>query len=103
MGITVKYLCFPLTAIIEIFFLVFRFPPSSPLKPYPKRPPYQKDVIEFPKWDDPPPGTSQENIPVRPLVMVSAVIEAGGLAAGELEKVCEPLGLVQFFVGWGDW
>uniref|UniRef100_A0AAA9T794 DEP domain-containing protein 1B n=1 Tax=Bos taurus TaxID=9913 RepID=A0AAA9T794_BOVIN len=48
---------------------LYRFPPSSPLKPYPKRPPYQKDVIEFPKWDDPPPGTSQENIPVRPLVM----------------------------------
>ncbi|KAI4561267.1 hypothetical protein MJG53_012331 [Ovis ammon polii x Ovis aries] len=42
---------------------LYRFPPSSPLKPYPKRPPYQKDVIKFPKWDDPPPGTSQENIP----------------------------------------
>ncbi|XP_040118503.1 DEP domain-containing protein 1B [Oryx dammah] len=48
---------------------LYRFPPSSPLKPYPKRPPYQKDVIKFPKWDDPPPGTSQENMPVRPLVM----------------------------------
>lgn len=66
--------------------MVFRFPPSSPLKPYPKRPPYQKDVIKFPKWNDPPPGTSQENIPVRPLVMVSASIEAGGLAVGEREK-----------------
>lgn len=86
-----------MTAIIEIFFLVFRFPPSSPLKPYPKRPPYQKDAIKFPKWNDPPPGTSQESIPVRPLVMVSAIIEADGLAAGEREKVCEPLGLVQFF------
>nr|XP_020763540.1 DEP domain-containing protein 1B isoform X2 [Odocoileus virginianus texanus] len=42
---------------------LYRFPPSSPLKPYPKRPPYQKDVIKFPKWNDPPPGTSQENIP----------------------------------------
>ena len=71
-GLLLRYLCFPLTAIIEIFFLVFRFPPSSPLKPYPKRPPYQKDIIKFPKWNDPPPGTSQENIPVRPLVMVSA-------------------------------
>ncbi|XP_013838145.2 DEP domain-containing protein 1B isoform X2 [Sus scrofa] len=42
---------------------LYRFPPSSPLKPYPKRPPYQKDVIKFPEWNDPLPGTSQENIP----------------------------------------
>lgn len=70
-----KYLCLPLTAVIENFFLGFRFPPSSPLKPYPKKPPYQKDVIKFPEWNDPPPGTSQENIPVRPVVMVSAVTE----------------------------
>lgn len=56
-----------------VFFLAFRFPPSSPLKPYPKRPPYQKDTIKFPEWNDTPPGVSQENIPVRPLVMVSAI------------------------------
>lgn len=53
----------------------FRFPPSSPLKPYPKKPLYQRDVIKFPEWNDPPPGTSQENIPVRPIVMVSSWIK----------------------------
>lgn len=66
-----------MTAILEISFLVFRFPPSSPLKPYPKKPAYQKDVIKFPEWNDPPPGTSQENIPVRPVVMVSVLLKAG--------------------------
>lgn len=74
-GLLLKYLCLPLTEIIEISFLVFRFPPSSPLKPYPKKPTYQKDAIKFPEWNDPPPGTSQENIPVRPLVMVSVLLK----------------------------
>lgn len=85
MGTIVKISVFP-TDCNNIFFLVFRFPPSSPLRPYPKRPPYQKDVIKFPEWDDPLPGTSQENIPVRPVVMVSAIIEAGGLAEGKIRN-----------------
>lgn len=70
-------LCLPLTAVIKISFLVFRFPPSSPLKPYPKKPAYQKDVIKFPEWNDPPQSTSQENIPVRPVVVVSVLLKDG--------------------------
>nr|XP_020862951.1 DEP domain-containing protein 1B isoform X2 [Phascolarctos cinereus] len=50
---------------------LYRFPPSSPLKPYPKRSPYQASVIKFPDWTDQPPGTTQENIPVRPIIMNS--------------------------------
>ncbi|KAL4683626.1 hypothetical protein H8959_021320, partial [Pygathrix nigripes] len=61
------------------------FPPSSPLKPYPKKPPYQKDVIKFPEWNDPPPGTSQENIPVRPVVMNSEMwYKRHSIAIGEV-------------------
>eukprot|EP00070_Physeter_catodon_P018793 XP_023978656.1 DEP domain-containing protein 1B isoform X3 [Physeter catodon] len=64
---------------------LYRFPPSSPLRPYPKRPPYQKDVIKFPEWNDPPPGTSQENIPVRPVVMNSEMwYKRHSIAIGEV-------------------
>ncbi|EPY78068.1 DEP domain-containing protein 1B [Camelus ferus] len=64
---------------------LYRFPPSSPLKPYPKRPPYQKEVIKFPEWNDPPPGTSQENIPVRPVVMNSELwFKRHSIAIGEV-------------------
>uniref|UniRef100_A0A7N4P3A6 DEP domain-containing protein 1B n=1 Tax=Sarcophilus harrisii TaxID=9305 RepID=A0A7N4P3A6_SARHA len=50
---------------------LYRFPPSSPLKPYPKRSPYKASVVKFPDWADQPPDTTQENIPVRPIVMNS--------------------------------
>ncbi|XP_054411564.1 DEP domain-containing protein 1B isoform X2 [Pongo abelii] len=64
---------------------LYRFPPSSPLKPYPKKPPYQKDVIKFPEWNDPPPGTSQESIPVRPVVMNSEMwYKRHSIAIGEV-------------------
>ncbi|XP_078221599.1 DEP domain-containing protein 1B isoform X3 [Callithrix jacchus] len=64
---------------------LYRFPPSSPLKPYPKKPPYQKDVIKFPEWNDPQPGTSQENIPVRPVVMNSEMwYKRHSIAIGEV-------------------
>uniref|UniRef100_A0A9L0SN76 DEP domain containing 1B n=1 Tax=Equus caballus TaxID=9796 RepID=A0A9L0SN76_HORSE len=64
---------------------LYRFPPSSPLKPYPKKPPYQKDVIKFPEWNDPPAGTSQENIPVRPVVMNSEMwYKRHSIAIGEV-------------------
>ncbi|XP_011847527.1 PREDICTED: DEP domain-containing protein 1B [Mandrillus leucophaeus] len=64
---------------------LYRFPPSSPLKPYPKKPPYQKDVIKFPEWNDPAPGTSQENIPVRPVVMNSEMwYKRHSIAIGEV-------------------
>lgn len=76
----------------RIFLLGFRFPPSSPLKPYPKKPLYQRDVIKFPEWNDPPPGTSQENIPVRPIVMVSAWIKDRRLIVGSILAIASFLG-----------
>ncbi|MGH0186245.1 UNVERIFIED_CONTAM: hypothetical protein FKN15_021001 [Acipenser sinensis] len=50
---------------------LYRFPPSSPLKPYPKRPQYtEKNCIpKFPKWDDYEPMSSQDKNPMRPLVL----------------------------------
>ncbi|XP_057645797.1 DEP domain-containing protein 1B [Chionomys nivalis] len=64
---------------------LYRFPPSSPLKPYPKKPLHQRDVIKFPEWNDPPPGTSQENIPVRPIVMNSEMwFKRHSIAIGEV-------------------
>ncbi|XP_052016068.1 DEP domain-containing protein 1B [Apodemus sylvaticus] len=64
---------------------LYRFPPSSPLKPYPKKPLYQRDVIKFPEWNDPLPGTSQENIPVRPIVMNSEMwFKRHSIAIGEV-------------------
>lgn len=47
-----------------------RFPPSSPLKPYPKKPSCGKEVIKFPDWNEPKAGTSQEHIPVKSVTMV---------------------------------
>ncbi|XP_004623123.1 DEP domain-containing protein 1B [Octodon degus] len=64
---------------------LYRFPPSSPLKPYPKKPPRQRDVIKFPDWSDSPPGTLQENIPVRPVVMNSEMwFKRHSIAIGEV-------------------
>uniref|UniRef100_A0A8C5Z8A1 DEP domain containing 1B n=1 Tax=Marmota marmota marmota TaxID=9994 RepID=A0A8C5Z8A1_MARMA len=64
---------------------LYRFPPSSPLKPYPKKPLYQKNIIKFPEWNDPPPGTSQENIPVRPVVLNSEMwFKRHSIAIGEV-------------------
>lgn len=47
-----------------------RFPPSSPLKPYPKKPSCGKEVIKFPDWNEPKAGTSQEHMPVKSVTMV---------------------------------
>ncbi|XP_071587707.1 DEP domain-containing protein 1B isoform X3 [Heliangelus exortis] len=44
---------------------LYRFPPSSPLKPYPKKPSCGKEVIKFPDWNEPKAGTSQDHIPVK--------------------------------------
>lgn len=48
----------------------YRFPPSSPLKPYPKKPSYGKEVIKFPDWNETKVGVSQEHIPVKSVTMV---------------------------------
>ncbi|XP_026504890.1 DEP domain-containing protein 1B isoform X1 [Terrapene carolina triunguis] len=64
---------------------LYRFPPSSPLKPYPTRPPYRKEVIKFPDWNVPEAGTSQEHIPVKPLMMNSEMwFKRHSIAIGEV-------------------
>ncbi|XP_039400535.1 DEP domain-containing protein 1B isoform X1 [Mauremys reevesii] len=64
---------------------LYRFPPSSPLKPYPTRPPYRKEVIKIPDWNVPEAGTSQEHIPVKPLMMNSEMwFKRHSIAIGEV-------------------
>ncbi|OXB60117.1 hypothetical protein ASZ78_008423 [Callipepla squamata] len=64
---------------------LYRFPPSSPLKPYPKKPSFGKEVIKFPDWNDPKAGTSQEHIPVKSVMMNSEMwYKRHSIAIGEL-------------------
>ncbi|XP_058846209.1 DEP domain-containing protein 1B-like isoform X1 [Acipenser ruthenus] len=66
-----------------------RFPPSSPLKPYPKRPQYtEKNCIpKFPKWDDYEPMSSQDKNPMRPLVLNSELWnKRHSIAIGEVHE-----------------
>ncbi|NXA44878.1 DEP1B protein, partial [Nothocercus julius] len=48
---------------------LYRFPPSSPLKPYPKRPSCAKEVVKFPDWNEPKTSASQEHILVKSVTM----------------------------------
>ncbi|XP_036385743.1 DEP domain-containing protein 1B, partial [Megalops cyprinoides] len=52
---------------------VYRFPPSSPLKPLPQRPPLTESSFlpKLPNWDDYEEVTIQDKIPMRPLVLNS--------------------------------
>ncbi|POI34616.1 hypothetical protein CIB84_001632 [Bambusicola thoracicus] len=64
---------------------LYRFPPSSPLKPYPKKPSFGKEVIKFPDWNDPKAGTSQEHIPVKSIMMNSEMwYKRHSIAIGEV-------------------
>ncbi|XP_028914739.1 DEP domain-containing protein 1B isoform X1 [Ornithorhynchus anatinus] len=64
---------------------LYRFPLSSPLKPYPRRPPFHGDPVKFPAWSDTPPATSQDNIPVRPLLLNSdSWFKRHSIAIGEI-------------------
>ncbi|XP_053557275.1 DEP domain-containing protein 1B [Bombina bombina] len=64
---------------------LYRFPPTSPLKPYPKRPPYRVEPIKFPQWTDEQPGVSQDYIPIKPVVMNSdAWYKRHSIAIGEV-------------------
>ncbi|KAK6494720.1 DEP domain-containing protein 1B-like [Huso huso] len=68
---------------------LYRFPPSSPLKPYPKRPQYtEKNCIpKFPKWDDYEPMSSQDKNPMRPLVLNSELWnKRHSIAIGEVHE-----------------
>ncbi|NXS43604.1 DEP1B protein, partial [Balaeniceps rex] len=64
---------------------LYRFPPSSPLKPYPKKPSCGKEVIKFPDWNEPKAGTSQEHIPVKSVTMNSEMwYKRHSIAIGEV-------------------
>ncbi|XP_054034532.1 DEP domain-containing protein 1B isoform X1 [Dryobates pubescens] len=70
---------------------LYRFPPSSPLKPYPKKPSCRKEVIKFPDWDQPKAGTSQEHIPVKSATISSEMwYKRHSIAIGEV-PVCRHL------------
>ncbi|XP_014820297.1 PREDICTED: DEP domain-containing protein 1B isoform X1 [Calidris pugnax] len=61
------------------------FPPSSPLKPYPKKPSCGKEVIKFPDWNEPKTGSSQEHIPVKSIAMNSEMwYKRHSIAIGEV-------------------
>ena len=57
------------------FLLGFRFPPSSPLKPYPKKPLYQRDVIKFPEWNESPELREKSGIWHKTGIMYSCRLE----------------------------
>ncbi|KAM4808595.1 DEP domain-containing protein 1B [Rhinophrynus dorsalis] len=64
---------------------LYRFPPTSPLKPYPKRPQYRAEPLPFPQWSDQASVASQAHIPVKPVVMNSeAWYKRHSIAIGEV-------------------
>ncbi|XP_069605136.1 DEP domain-containing protein 1B isoform X3 [Ranitomeya imitator] len=64
---------------------LYRFPPTSPLKPYPKRPQLRADPLPFPRWSDEESVTSHTYIPVKPLVMNSEMwYKRHSIAIGEV-------------------
>ncbi|NWT48715.1 DEP1B protein, partial [Chroicocephalus maculipennis] len=64
---------------------LYRFPPSSPLKPYPKKTSCGKEVIKFPDWNEPKAGTSQEHMPVKSVTMNSEMwYKRHSIAIGEV-------------------
>ncbi|KAK0685395.1 DEP1B protein, partial [Pygoscelis papua] len=64
---------------------LYRFPPSSPLKPYPKKPSCGKEVIKFPDWNELEVDTSQEHIPVKLVTMNSELwYKRHSIAIGEV-------------------
>ncbi|NWI75854.1 DEP1B protein, partial [Dryoscopus gambensis] len=63
---------------------LYRFPPSSPLKSYPKKS-CGKEVIKFPDWNEPKAGTSQEHIPVKSITVNSEMwYKRHSIAIGEV-------------------
>ncbi|KAJ6669884.1 hypothetical protein lerEdw1_000433 [Lerista edwardsae] len=61
------------------------FPPFSPLKSYPKRSPYRKEIIKFPNWNYLETDTFQEHIPVKPIMLNSEMwFKRHSIAIGEV-------------------
>nr|XP_033786543.1 DEP domain-containing protein 1B isoform X3 [Geotrypetes seraphini] len=64
---------------------LYRFPPSSPLKSYPKKPMYRSDPPKFPGWGDNEPEISREYIPMEPISMNSDLwYKRHSIAIGEV-------------------
>ncbi|XP_077203310.1 DEP domain-containing protein 1B isoform X1 [Paroedura picta] len=64
---------------------LYRFPPFSPLKPYPKRPPFRKEIIKFPNWDDIEKDTFQDHIPMKQIMLNSEMwYKRHSIAIGEV-------------------
>ncbi|XP_078531254.1 DEP domain-containing protein 1B isoform X1 [Lissotriton helveticus] len=64
---------------------LYRFPPSSPLKPYPKRPHYRAEVPRFPDWSEYEAITSSDHSTMRPIVMNSEMwYKRHSIAIGEV-------------------
>ncbi|KAF4803096.1 hypothetical protein TURU_020591 [Turdus rufiventris] len=64
---------------------LYRFPPSSPLKSYPKKLSCGKEVIKFPDWNEPKAGPSQEHVPVKSIAMNSEMwYKRHSIAIGEV-------------------
>ncbi|NWU05106.1 DEP1B protein, partial [Cephalopterus ornatus] len=64
---------------------LYRFPPSSPLKSYPKNPSCGKEIIKFPDWNEPKAGTSREHIPVESVAVNSEMwYKRYSIAIGEV-------------------
>ncbi|XP_069483428.1 DEP domain-containing protein 1B isoform X2 [Ambystoma mexicanum] len=64
---------------------LYRFPPTSPLKPYPKRPHYRADVIRFPDWSEYEAVTSNPHTSMKPIVMNSEMwYKRHSIAIGEV-------------------
>uniref|UniRef100_A0A8C5PBI7 DEP domain-containing protein 1B n=1 Tax=Leptobrachium leishanense TaxID=445787 RepID=A0A8C5PBI7_9ANUR len=66
---------------------LYRFPPTSPLKPYPKRPPYSTAPIPFPHWGEKEP-VMPGRVPVKPVLTNSEMwYKRHSIAIGEV-PVC---------------
>ncbi|KAG8456590.1 hypothetical protein GDO86_002388 [Hymenochirus boettgeri] len=64
---------------------LYRFPSTSPLKPYPKRPTYKIEPLPFPQWSDQASAPSHAYIPVKPMVMNSELwYKRHSIAIGEV-------------------
>ncbi|XP_063818919.1 DEP domain-containing protein 1B [Pseudophryne corroboree] len=64
---------------------LYRFPPTSPLKPYPRRPQQKVEPLPFPRWTDEASETSHSYIPVKPVVMNSEMwYKRHSIAIGEV-------------------
>ncbi|XP_053313923.1 DEP domain-containing protein 1B [Spea bombifrons] len=67
---------------------LYRFPPTSPLKPYPRRPQYGMEPVPFPKWAEKESPAPQGRVPVKPIVMNSEMwYKRHSIAIGEV-PVC---------------